>query len=286
MNQYIKHIIDRVEENWREPLITHTRNLFSDTFLPSHDLNHHLRTWDIAKYLLKELGTYNNQLTAEFVEGAMIAIFFHDVGMTKTRSSRHGNRSRELYEEWIAAGNHPKPARHLAITRAIELHDRKEEVFFVEFPLYEEPDLLTLVNVADDLDALGIVGIYRYAEIYLHRHVSIPTLGIRVLENVSLRFNTFSKVTALFPAMKNACQPGYREIITFYDRYNQQVLAETDPSDCFSGHLGVINYIRQFSVQGTTRPVDFPQQLETIRAGKFVMDYFEELKKNLVQYES
>lgn len=285
MNQHIKDIINKVEENWRKPLITHTRNLFTSTFLPSHDLNHHLRTWDIAKSLLKELGTYNNQLTGEFVEGVMIAIFFHDAGMTKTRSSQHGKRSRELYEEWVAAGNHPKPVRHPDIARAIELHDRKEEDLFVEFPLHEEPDLLTLVNVADDLDALGIVGIYRYAEIYLHRHVSLPTLGIRVLENVSLRFNTFSKVTALFPAIKNAYQPGYREIITFYDRYNQQVLAETDPSDCFSGHLGVINYISQFSVKGTTRPVDFPQQLAPLQAGKFVVDYFEQLKKNLVIYE-
>ena len=279
------HFINPVAEISRQPLIAHTRNLFSSTFLPSHDLNHHLRTWDIAKSLLTDLAAFNKKVTEDFVEGVMIAIFFHDVGMTKTRSSRHGKRSRDLYEEWIAAGAHPKPARHPAISRAIELHDRKEEVLFVEFPLHEEPDLLTLVNVADDLDALGIVGIYRYAEIYLHRHVSLPTLGIRVLENVSLRFNTFSKMTALFPAIKNAYQPGYREIITFYDRYNQQVLAETDPSDCFSGHLGVINYIRQFSVKGTTRPVDFPQQLAPLQAGKFVVDYFEQLKKNLVIYE-
>ena len=263
------------------PLKQYTETLFRDTFLPSHDASHHLRSWHIARSVLKEIGKYNPTLTPSFIEAAMVAIFFHDLGMTETRDARHGKKSKEIYLQWYNQLEENRPALHDDILRAIEYHDRKADEYFFEFPLKDPPDLLTLVNVSDDLDALGVIGIYRYAEIYLHRKVPLSSLGIRILENVALRYNNFSKATAFFPAIKAAHQPRYKEIVTFFDRYNQQILTESDPEDTFSGHVGVINYIRQLSVLGNTHPVDIPATLDNFRVGSFVREYFDALAQKM-----
>ena len=170
---------------------------------------------------------------------------------------------------------------HSKIASAIELHDQKTESFFIPFHWDKTPDLLTLVSIADDMDAMGTIGIYRYAEIYLHRSIPMKSLGMILLENVATRYNNFSKASSLIPSLLKKTKPKYQEITSFYDNYNQQLLMETDPLKVFNGHIGIINYIRNFSVVGKIHPSDFPKALDNFEVGKYVLDFFNKLEEQL-----
>lgn len=275
--------ISRAEEAWLDTLMRFLQEYFKDTFLPSHDHTHHLRTWKNAKLILGELSEFNQMISDELVEAVLIASLFHDCGIVETRGTEHGKKSKEVYLGYISGEASAEPAMHRQIARAIELHDMKTKNQFVPFHWNKPPDLLTVVSMADDMDALGTIGVYRYAEIYLHREVPMKSLGMVLLENVSTRFNNFVKAAGLVPSLIKRCKATYQEIISFYDSYNQQLLAEEDPYTVFSGHIGVVNYIRNFSVIGRILPQDFPEALDNFTAGKFVIDFFNKLEKDLLE---
>lgn len=269
------------EEAWLEKVTSFVEELFKDFFLPSHDHTHHLRTWQAAKLILRKIAEINITISEEFVEAVLLATLFHDTGVSETRGILHGQKSKEIYQRFIAENGLDKPAWHEQITHAIEMHDKKTESLFAPFHWNQAPDLLTVISIADDMDALGIIGIYRYAEIYLHRGTALESLGITVLENVSIRYNHFSKASTLVPSLVNKTKVKYQEILNFFDNYNQQLLAEEDPNKIYSGHIGIINYIRNFSVIGMIHPLHFISALENFQVGKYVLDYFMKLEKEL-----
>jgi len=281
VKQDILKKISDAESKWLEKLMLFLKDLFKDTFLPSHDQTHHLRVWKSAKEILLEIAELQIPLSYEFVEAVLLATLFHDTGIVETRGIEHGPKGKKFYLKYIAANCKKEPAMHAKIARAIEMHDQKAENLFVPFHWDNPPDLLTVVSIADDMDALGIIGIYRYAEIYQHRSVPLKSLGIVLLENVSVRYNNFSKASTLIPSLLKKAKPKYQEIISFYDNYNQQLLTETDPLMVYSGHIGIINYIRNFSVIGKIDPTDFPTTLENFTVGKYVRDFFNKLKQEL-----
>lgn len=281
MKQEINRKISEAENQWLEKLKTFLDEIYIDTFLPSHDQTHHLRTWKAAKEILLEIAEFNDSIPADFVEAVLLASLFHDTGITQTRGLEHGLKGKKIYLKYIDENCKKPPAMHAKIARAIEMHDQKTENLFTPFHWDKTPDLLTLVSIADDMDALGTIGIYRFAEIYLHRGTSLKSLGMVLLDNVSTRYNNFSKATSLIPSLVKKAKPKYQEIITFYDNYNQQLLTQTDPVKVYSGHIGIVNYIRNFSVIGKINPADFPSALDNFIVGKFVSDYFINLKEQL-----
>lgn len=280
MSRIEKHILT-AEEAWLDKASSFVEELFKDVFLPSHDHTHHLRTWQAAKLILREIAVFNVSISKEFVEAVLLASLFHDTGISETRGILHGQIGKHFYHRFIAENGLEEPAWHAQISYAIEMHDQKTENLFVPFHWNQAPDLLTVVSIADDMDALGIIGIYRYAEIYLHRGTALKSLGITVLENVSIRFNHLSKASTLVPSLVNKSKIKYQEILNFFDNYNQQLLAEEDPNLVFSGHIGIVNYIRDFSVIGEIHPLDFKRSLENFQTGKYVLDYFAKLEKEL-----
>lgn len=281
MNKHIEQDILAVEASWLSKVSSFIKELFKDVYVPSHDHTHHLRTWKAAKLILKEIAEFNITISGEFVEAVLLASLFHDAGVSVTRGITHGTKSKNIYIKFIAENNAEEPALHQQIARAIELHDQKTEHLFVPFHWDKTPDLLTVVSIADDMDALGIVGIYRYAEIYLHRSIPLKSLGMNILENVSIRYNSLSKASTLVPSLINMTKPKFQEILIFYDNYNQQLLSDDDPYKVYSGHIGIINYIRNFSVIGKIHPLDFTKTLENFEVGKYVLDFFSKLEKEL-----
>lgn len=279
-----KDVIRRIEEaedQWLEKLKLFLQDLFNKTFLPSHDYSHHLRTWKAAKNILLEIAEFNALLSPDFIEAVLLASLFHDTGITETKGFKHGEKGEKIYLKYIEENCDKEPAMHLKIASVIEMHDQKTTNFFIPFHWDKTPDLLTLVSIADDMDALGTIGIYRYAEIYLHRNIPLKSLGMVLLDNVSTRYNNFSKASSLIPSLLKRTKPEYQEIISFYDNFNQQLLAVTDPLKEFSGHIGIVNYIRNFSVVGEIHPSDFLPALENFEVSKYVMDYFTKLKEEL-----
>lgn len=279
-----KKVIDRIsiaEDQWLDKLKLFLEELFKDTFLPSHDHSHHLRTWNAAKVILLEIAEFNVMLSDEFIEAVLLASLFHDTGIIETRGVNHGEKGKKIYLRYITENCKKVPAMHQKIASVIENHDQKSTFLFVPFHWDKTPDLLTVVSIADDMDAMGTIGIYRYAEIYLHRSTPIKSMGMVILENISTRYNNISKASTLIPSLLKKTKPKYQEIISFYDHFNQQLLTETDPIKVFYGHIGIVNYIRNFSVIGKIHPVDFPGALDNFEVSKYIIDYFNQLKKQL-----
>jgi len=270
-----------VEEEWLEDVLVYLDAHFKDFFLPSHDLYHHLRTWKIAQQILHDISMHNELANKPIVEAIMLATLFHDTGMVTTRNPSHGTEGVEVYEDFLVKNGGNKPVLHREVIRAIEYHDQKENYFYQPFTFRDPPDIPTVISISDDIDALGSIGIFRYVEIYLCRKVPLKSLGIRVLENVSLRYNHFVKAATLFPSLVKKTSESYGEIISFFDLYNQQLLIETEPSEVISGPIGVVNYIRNFSVEGKIRPEKFTEVLAGIETGEFVQEFFLKLEKKL-----
>ncbi|MEX0987576.1 MAG: HD domain-containing protein [Bacteroidales bacterium] len=281
MKEQICDIIKQVEDRWLDKATNFLVGHFNKVFLPSHDHTHHVRTWKIARSMITEIAEYNHTIDDHLVEAVLLATLFHDTGMTVTRDPQHGEAGKYIYSKFLEGYPELTPSLNHDILRAIENHDLKEKFVYLPFTLDEPPNVLTITSIADDRDALGTIGIYRYTEIYLHREIPHKSLGIQVMQNVATRFNNFIKVSYFFPALVKSATMPYREIIAFFDLYNQQIITEPEPETTFMGHIGVVNYIRKLSVDGITRPEDFPAAMKTERAGKIINDYFKQLKSDL-----
>ncbi len=137
-----------------------------------------------------------------------------------------------------------RPGNFDEILRAIELHDRKDELIHRPFQRDTRPEILTFLSVADDLEAMGIIGIYRYAEIYLRRGISLEELGDRILENASARFDNLSRACLLCGHIIESYRHQYDQLRLFFEEYNNQLKTVPQAALVSSGPLGVINYIR------------------------------------------
>ncbi|MCK5692768.1 MAG: HD domain-containing protein, partial [Bacteroidales bacterium] len=237
--------IDRAEETWLDALYDHAKALFQKSPLPSHDHTHHMRVWNLSKSLLREIATFNSRIDQSLVEGVLIATFFHDLGMATSTREDHGRLGSECCMSWFRDRGRTKPERFEEITRAIELHDRKDLQMYKSFSPDTAPEILGILSVADDLEALGIIGIFRYTEIYLERNIPLEELGTRILANVLTRFEHLSDGCRLCDRMLEKYRQQYDELWLFFQEYNIQLKAVSQVDAVSSGPLGVINYIRK-----------------------------------------
>ena len=272
--------IGQAEENWLHALYSHARKLYRSTFLPSHDHSHHLRVWNISKQLLKEIAVLDSSLTPALVEGVLIAALFHDLGMAQSTREDHGRLGRELCRSWFSESGHPPPPEFDGILEAIELHDRKEARFYPDPQTGTSAGILGILSVADDLEAMGAIGIYRYAEIYLLRGLALEDLGNRILENAADRFLNLSS-SGIGTRIIEEYRKQFDELTRFYNLYNRQ-LKEVDRADSIlEGQLGVINYIRSHGIGKKIRPEDLCILAEEEGAELMVSEYFRKLKNEL-----
>jgi len=265
--------IDRAEETWLDALYDHAKALFQKSPLPSHDHTHHMRVWNLSKSLLREIATFNSRIDQSLVEGVLIATFFHDLGMATSTREDHGRLGSECCMTWFRDRGRTKPERFEEITRAIELHDRKNLQMYKSFSPDTAPEILGILSVADDLEALGIIGIFRYTEIYLERNIPLEELGTRILANVLTRFEHLSDGCRLCDRMLEKYRQQYDELWLFFQEYNIQLKAVSQVDAVSSGPLGVINYIRKHGLD----------KIALDRATSEVNDYFKKLKYELDQ---
>jgi HD superfamily phosphodiesterase len=265
--------IDRAEATWLDELYENAKALFPDNLLPSHDHTHHMRVWNLCKELLKEIATFNSRMDQSLVEGILIAAFFHDLGMATSTREDHGMLGSELCKSWFGYKERVRPERKEEILRAIELHDRKDVQIYASFSPETPPEILTFLSVADDLDALGIIGVYRYAEIYLKRGIPLEELGTRILINVKTRFEHLSDGCRLCRQVLEKYRQQYDELCLFFEQYNLQLKAASQTDSINAGPLGVINYIRKHGLD----------KIALDQADREVNDYFRKLEYELDQ---
>lgn len=276
-----------------KPFVT---NLFRETFLPSHDHNHSCRVWSLCKKLLIELESCDSTADLNLVEGLLLASWFHDSGMVRDPGDLHGAYGGEIFEKFIGAdrkGNISLGWKNLPgketllfkeVMNVIKNHDTKERSLYPDLKPGRQPAMMAILSIADDLDALGTMGIYRYSEIYLKRGLPPRLLGIKVLSNVKRRLKNIKESCAAFPSLVASYQDEYHKIEQFFNCYNQLLLTVKEPESVHWGELGVVNYIHTYSVQGKIRPEHFYKQPDINSSKGLVNTYFKKLHDELEFY--
>ncbi len=231
------HIRDS-EMKFRNKLEEYFIEVFGSTNLSSHDLDHHRSVWEYSKelmglhdFIMPE--EYNNY----FVDKLLIASYLHDSGMSVDPGIRHGIHSRIFCERFLVQ-NLMKPADFEDLLDTIENHDRKEYRKDVK-----PPALLVYLSVADDLDALGYKGIYRYSEIYLKRNVDFSDLGWLVISNVKDRFDNFLTYFGKFPVLAEKHQKRLDTVLDFFETYNEESKNYNFGNETPAGTCGVVDII-------------------------------------------
>ncbi len=202
--------IKTIESKWLDILISFNQEKFKNVGLSSHNEEHHLRVWCFVKEIIKTLNatiTFNEKE----LESLIIATFFHDLGMVRTRDVSHGHESRRFCESFFSSNNFPRPDKFEETLKIIEKHDDKDYK-----NTDSQPTLLSILAMADDLDAFGLIGAVRYAEIYLLRDIALDQLPQKVIFNAQRRFHHLKRNLKEFPDFLGIHQKRYESLLEFY----------------------------------------------------------------------
>jgi HD superfamily phosphodiesterase len=205
-----KAAIESAERKYRSILEDFFSEIWGDTILYSHGIDHHRRVWHYAREILKEAASCCASKALISPEKLLIGCYLHDLGMASDPDNRHGIVSSRLCRKFLTRHS-LDPAAYEDLTDAILRHDDKS---------YKATGntltLSTLLSVADDLDAFGYIGIYRYLEIYLARSISPETIGTAIIENASGRFVNFRTLFSDCPGLISKHQLRFEILVTFF----------------------------------------------------------------------
>lgn len=272
-------LIGETEAKWLNPLFNQCKEQFARIHLPSHDEIHHMRVWNYAKMLLPHVQKQHIPFSETDIERLIIAVFFHDQGMSESLSKEHGQISRRICKTFFQTSTLAAPTGFDSVLQAIENHDQKD--YRGVNNTNTSFDVQKILNIADDLDALGITGAYRYLEIYLLRHMAVNAIPEAVLNNMEGRFKHFSETFASNHALLKVQGHRYAHARNFFKDLNLQLkLIEYQP-DLYIGPLGVINYIKN-EVIGNKKSLQEVCKMATSENQDFyVSHFFERLKKEI-----
>jgi hypothetical protein len=214
------------------------RSVYDDSRLISHGLAHHMRVWENAKEILSLDNLRYLANDNSFVEKLIMACFIHDTGMSVDPGIIHGIHSSAIFKRFLAENN-LNFTDYQDVIQAVEDHDKKQY-----YPSYRINDLTDILSVADDLDAFGFNGIFRYAEIYLERNTSFEKLGHMVLENAAGRFGNFNRRFWTDITFYKKHEKNYKILRRFFTGYNSQ-LSGYAFNKTYSGYCGIIEMISE-----------------------------------------
>ena len=206
----MSQFIDASEKALIQSLETFFKKVYSEDQLISHGLDHHRRVWEYAKELLHYIENKENIINQDFVKKLLIACYLHDIGMSLDTGKRHGRYSREICREFLRENNLNESDYH-DLLQAIENHDNKDYCDNITID-----SLLTILSVADDLDAFGETGISRYLEIYNERGIQAHLIATAILENARKRFENFEKKFAEYPSLVSKYKIKYLILYDFF----------------------------------------------------------------------
>jgi HD superfamily phosphodiesterase len=229
--------IESAELQFRQVLEEFFISVYDEKSLPSHGIDHHRRVWNNAKEILSVSHNKNKILSSDFISNLIIASYLHDIGMSVDSGFRHGIHSRDLTARFLSANNFDIN-EFTGLLEAIENHDKKDYPGETKIN-----DLLSILSVADDLDAFGFMGIYRYAEIYLMRDIKPEIIGEMIIENAEKRYNHFKVNFAQYTELFQKHQYRYEILKVFFNEYNKQALSYNFNITNPTGYCGAIELI-------------------------------------------
>jgi hypothetical protein len=150
---------------------------------------------------------------------------------------KHGIFSRNLGKQFLIRNN-LRVSKFQNVLEAIENHDNKDYN-----GIGSMNDLLTILSVSDDLDALGYTGIFRYSEIYLTRGINTGKIGYLILENAKKRFDNIINVFGQDSELIVRHHKRYSILYDFFSKYNEALPSYHFGTENPSGYCGVIEII-------------------------------------------
>lgn len=232
-------IIESAELQFKRILEVFFIAVYDEKSLPSHGIDHHRRVWSYSKELLSILPRTKPAELLQLPRKLIIASYLHDIGMAVESGIRHGKHSRNLCIQFLIKNNLPINDYRDVLT-AIENHDRKD---YPDDPGVD--DLLKILSVADDLDAFGFAGIFRYSEIYLTREINPLKIGHMIKDNAEKRFDNFTKTFGFADSLVRKHRKRYDILVNFFDEYNKQIVTYKFGGTHPSGYCGVMEMLTQ-----------------------------------------
>ena len=266
--------IESVEKQFKQILEDFFISVYNEKSLSSHGIDHHRRVWNYSKELLKIIPLKNSVQISQLVSELIIASYLHDIGMSVDPGVRHGKHSRNLCTQFLVKNNLPQNDWQVVL-ETIENHDNKD---YTDKTYMNE--LLTILSVADDLDAFGFTGIFRYSEIYLTRGIDPEEIGYLIRENAENRFDNFVKTFGSESEIVQKHRMRFNILDSFFLRYNEQIPSYHFGTPNPSGYCGVIE-IFMFLENNKLQLNDFFTEPGRYSDDPVILKFFSGLEKEI-----
>jgi HD superfamily phosphodiesterase len=263
--------IKSAENQFKQILEEYFASIYDENILPSHGLSHHRRVWLNARDLLKDVFIKYNISDLRLLHSLIIACYLHDLGMSVEHGPEHGKHSRLLCIKFMHQHNLSEDD-YPGLLEAVENHDKKD---YSE--AFNGSPLNLILSVADDLDAFGITGIYRYIEIYTERGIMEDMLSVKIRENVSKRFNHFKQEFGEEGHLFRKHQERYLLLDNFFMEYQKELYSKKNLLPYSSGRPGVVELIRSSLKQHSNLDDLISSGLKY--EDEFIKDFFLKLQK-------
>ncbi len=262
--------IESAEHKFKPILEEFFISIFDENTLSSHGIDHHRRVWGYSKELFIIVARQKPPSFTHLLPKLIIASYLHDIGMSVETGIRHGKYSRDLCLQFLIRNN-LLLNEFQDVLDAVENHDNKEYAGDSDVN-----DLLRILSVADDLDAFGFTGIYRYSEIYLMRGIEMTDLGILVKKNAAGRFANFVKEFGFEDDYILKHKKRYEILVKFFEEYNNQVKGYCFGGSTPSGYCGVIEMFTDI-LNNKIELSDISRDPDLYSTDQVICRYFKEL---------
>lgn len=268
-------IIESAEKKYKQILEDFFVSVYNEKSLPSHGIEHHRRVWNYSREIL-ELIPLDDIRFSSLPAKLIVASYLHDIGMSVDQGDRHGKQGRIFCLSFLKKNNLPDN-EWLDVLDAIENHDDKD----YDEEISDRSDLLMFLSVADDLDAFGFIGIYRYIEIYLSRRIDPKKMGYLIRENAEIRFENFELTFRPLKELVKKHRQRFAIVDNFFRKYNEQLPSYRFGTSRPSGYCGVIE-IFLYLMQNQIEVKEFIREKEKYINDPVILWYFSELSKEMM----
>jgi HD superfamily phosphodiesterase len=270
----LKVPLESAELQFKQILEDYFISVFDEKSLSSHGIDHHRRVWLYAKELLMLLPSEETEINSELPAKLIIASYLHDIGMSVESGDRHGAHSRWMCIDFLIK-NHLQVNDFDDVLEAITNHDKKEYKAKCEVS-----KLLTILSVADDIDAFGFTGIYRYSDIYLTRGAPITEIGKMIIVNAAKRFQHLTESFVFADNFIKKQKIKFKILSDFFGEYNKQVISYRFGPGKPAGYCGVMELFVQMTKDKTGLKEVF-MQADKYPEDKVIQWFFEGLKSEI-----
>jgi hypothetical protein len=266
--------IESAELEFKQILEDFFVSVYDEKSLSSHGIDHHRRVWFYARELLFTRFLHTKLRPACSPSKLIIACYLHDIGMAIETGPRHGKHSREFCIKFLEKNN-LRENDYQDVLDTIGNHDIKDYV-----SSEGRNDLLTVLSVADDLDAFGFAGIYRYSEIYLTRGITPIQIGHLIIENAERRFKNFENIFNAEYFYVQLHRKRFKILHNFFIQYNKQSETYNFLTNEPEGYCGVIQLF-MLMIRNKMAINDLFTEAEIYQNDIIISPFFKALKSEL-----